>query len=86
MEKLPHKLTLQERKKLVMEGVTQVLGFDDSQVLIATSLGNLLILGRDLQLKALSPEGGQIVVDGYVTALQYEEPKPAGGLLRRLFR
>ncbi len=84
-EKLPHKLSLDNRKKLTMQGVTQVLGFDDTQVLVSTSQGNLLVQGKDLQLKALSPEGGQIVVDGYICALSYEEPKPADGLLRRLF-
>ena len=57
MEKLPHKLTLDNRQKLTMQGVTQVMGFDDTQVLLATSQGNLLIQGENLQLKALSPEG-----------------------------
>ena len=85
-EKLPHKLTLDNRKKLTMQGVTQVMGFDDTQVLLATSQGNLLIQGENLQLKALSPEGGQIVVDGHICGFSYEEPKPAGGFLRRLFR
>lgn len=86
MEKLPHKVTLEGRKKLTMQGVTQVMGFDETQVLLATNQGNLLIQGEDLQLKALSPDGGQMVVDGHICALSYEEPKPAGGMLRRLFR
>ena len=86
MEKLPHKVTLDGRKKLTMQGVTQVMGFDDTQVLLATNQGNLLIQGEDLQLKALSPDGGQMVVDGHICALSYEEPKPAGGMLRRFFR
>ena len=86
MEKLPHKVTLEGRKKLTMQGVTQVMGFDDTQVLLATNQGNLLIQGENLQLKALSPDGGQMVVDGHICALSYEEPKPAGGMLRRLFR
>ena len=85
-EKLPHKLVLDNRQKLTMEGVTQVMGFDDRQVLVATALGNLLIQGENLQLKALTPEGGRIVVDGHICAMSYEEPKPAGGMLRRLFR
>ena len=40
--------------------------------------------GKDLQLKTLSLDGGQVAVDGTVTALVYEEPKPSGGWLRRL--
>lgn len=86
LEKLPHRLILDGRQKLTMDGVTQVMGFDDRQVLVATALGNLLIQGEKLQLKALAPEGGRIVVDGHICAMSYEEPKSAGGMLRRLFR
>lgn len=85
-EKMPHKLTLDNRKRLTMQGVRQVLGFDETQVLLATDLGNLLVQGENLQLKELSPDGGQILVDGRISALSYEEPKPAGGFLRRLLR
>lgn len=82
---MPHKLTLNERKSLTMTGATDVVSFDENTVVLKTSLGTLTIHGRQLQLKTLSPEGGQVAVDGEVCALLYEEPRPAGGL-RRLFR
>ena len=83
--KLPHKLVLNERSGLTMTGVTEVISFDDSAVVLRTQLGNLVIHGKQLQLKTLSVEGGQVAVDGHVTAMIYEEPKPAGGLMHRLF-
>lgn len=82
---LPHKLTLNERKNLTMTGVTEVVSFDENAVVLRTGLGNLLIQGKDLQLKSLSPEGGQVSVIGHIAALVYEEPRPAGGFWRRLF-
>lgn len=82
---LPHKLTLQQRNALTMDGVTEVVSFDDTTVILRTSLGTLIIQGRDLQLKTLSLDGGQVAVDGNVSALIYEEPRPQGGWLRRLF-
>ena len=81
---LPHKLTLNERKSLTMTGVTEVVTFDEDGVILKTCLGTLVVQGRELQLKTLSPEGGQVSVVGKITALIYEEPKPAG-LLKRLF-
>ena len=83
--KLPHKLVLNERSGLTMTGVTEVISFDDSAVVLRTQLGHLVIHGKQLQLKTLSVEGGQVAVDGHVTAMIYEEPKPAGGLMHRLF-
>lgn len=82
---LPHKLTLSERKKLTMTGVTEVVSFEEDAVILKTALGTLVIQGRDLQLKTLSLEGGQVDVEGTVSALVYQEPKHSGGVLRRLF-
>ena len=82
-EKLPHSLSLAERSKLTMTGVTEVVSFEDNAVILRTSLGTLVVQGRDLQLKTLSVEGGQVAVDGSVSALHYEEPR-TGGWLRRL--
>lgn len=82
---LPHKLTLNERKNLTMTGVTEVVSFDDGAVILKTSLGTLVIQGRELQLKTLSLDGGQVAVDGHIAALLYEEPRQGGGFWRRLF-
>lgn len=82
---LPHKLTLNERKALTMQGVTEVVSFDDTAVILRTSLGTLVVQGRDLQLKTLSLDGGQVAVDGSISALIYEEPRAERGWVRRLF-
>ena len=81
---LPHKLTLNQRKSLTMDGVTEVVSFDDEAVILRTALGMLTVHGQQLQLKTLTLEGGQVAVEGSIAALIYEEPRPAGGWLRRL--
>ena len=83
-EHLPHKLQLNERSALTMTGVTEVVSFDETQVILQTSLGTLTVQGQQLQLKTLSVEGGQVAVDGLVSGLAYEEPRQSGGWLRRL--
>lgn len=77
-EKLPHKLQLSERKHLTMTGVTEVVRFEDSAVVLHTALGTLLVQGQDLKLKTLSLEGGQVAVEGEISALVYEEPRLNG--------
>jgi len=83
---LPHKLTLSERNHLTMTGVTEVVSFDDGAVVLRTALGTLVVEGRELQLKTLSVDGGQVAVEGTVCALVYEEPKNKGGWKHRLLR
>lgn len=82
---LPHKLTLDGRSKLTMTGVTEVVSFDDSTVILKTDMGQLVVQGKQLQLKTLSLDGGQVAVDGYVNAMIYEEPRRSGSLKSRLF-
>ena len=83
-ERKGHDLRLEDRSKLTMTGVTEVVSFEETGVLLRTALGTLVIQGRDLQLKTLSLEGGQVAVEGSISALLYEEPRAAGGWLRRL--
>ena len=81
---LPHRLTLNERRQLSMTGVSEVVSFDDTAVVLRTELGMRVIQGKDLQLKTLSLECGQVAVDGTVSSLHYEESRSGGGWLRRL--
>ena len=77
-QQLPHKLSLNERKELTMTGVTEVVSFEENAVVLRTALGTLVVQGSGLQLKTLSLEGGQVAVDGTVSALIYEEPRLSG--------
>ena len=79
-----HALTLSQRRNLSITGVEEVVSFDENAVVLKTTLGMLTIHGRQLQLKNLSLEGGQVAVEGVISALIYQEPRPTGGL-RRLF-
>jgi sporulation protein YabP len=83
---LPHKLTLNERKNLTMTGVTEVVSFDEASVVLRTALGTLEVQGENLQLKTLSIDGGQVAVDGHITALYYEEPRCTTGFWGRFSR
>ena len=74
----PHKLSLEERKKLAVSGVVEVVSFEENAVVLRTARGTLLVRGQDLHLKTLSLDGGQVAVDGTITALIYDEPRREG--------
>ena len=82
---LPHRLVLDERRILTMTGATEVVSFDALAVVVKTTLGTLVIQGKDLQLKQLTPDGGQVAVEGTVTSLHYEQPRQTSGWAKRLF-
>lgn len=81
---LPHKLSLEERKKLTLTGATEVVRFDEEMAQLNTSQGTVIVQGNDLKLKTLSLEGGTVAITGHICAVIYEEPRQPGGL-RGLF-
>jgi sporulation protein YabP len=83
-EAFGHKLTLEERSRLKLTGATEVVSFEDSSVVLRTTLGTLSVHGQDLKLQNLSLEGGQVAVEGNIAALIFEEPRQSGWLSRLL--
>ena len=83
-EQLPHDLRMTGRQKLAMTGVTEVVRFEDTLVVLRTELGELMVRGEQLKLQTLSVEGGQMAVEGKISALVYEEPRQSGSWLSRL--
>ena len=83
-QSMPHKLTLDERKNLTMTGVTEVVSFDENTVVLRTGLGTMTVQGQQLQLKTLTLDGGNVAVEGSISALYYEEPRQGGWLGRLL--
>mgnify|MGYP003293004799 CR=1 FL=1 len=79
---LPHKLTLDERKKLSLTGAREVIHFDEELVELDTARGNLVVQGSGLRLKCLSLEDGAVVIQGNISAVLYDEPKQRRGFFR----
>ena len=76
----PHRLTLDSRSRLSITGVLEVESFDDTEIFLTS------IRGKGLHLQQLSIDGGQVLVDGSVDAIVYEDDLPAsGGFFARLF-
>ena len=80
-----HHLVLELRERLVISGVEEVARFDEETIILTTSMGELEIQGEGLHIEKLSLEGGELHVDGTVTALIYETAsREEPGFLRRL--
>ena len=85
-----HKLTIMNRRAGSITGVSDVISFDISEVLLETELGMLQIKGADLHVNRLSLEKGEIAREGRIDSFQYSEvsdfKKGGETLLNRLFR
>lgn len=68
-------------------GVEDVERFDETGIIMSTSVGTLVITGEDLHIGKLSLDGGELHVDGRIDSVSYEDGgQERGGLFHRAVR
>lgn len=85
-----HKLILSNRRTGTITGVSDVISFDITEVLLETEQGMLMIKGADLHVNRLTLEKGEIDIEGRIDSLAYSEvtsyQKQGESLIGRLFK
>lgn len=83
-------IVLENREKLNVSGVNDVLSFDDQVVMIDTELGLLTVKGENIRINKLSLDTSEVIVDGEISSLTYSPkvPEKNGGtsLLSKIFK
>ena len=81
-----HRLVLEGREQLTVTGVEEVESFDENSIILSTALGGLEVQGEGLHIEKLSLDGGDLKVEGTISALIYDENRgrSRGGFLSRL--
>ena len=80
-----HSLSLEGRSKMSISGVEDVSGFDENTVILTTSQGELCIHGDSLHIDRIDLDAGQVLINGLVQELKYDEAAPARSIWSRLF-
>ena len=83
-----HNAILENRERLQISGVNAIDSFDDRAVVLYTNCGQLTILGRELHIREISLETGDVTVEGAVQAMRYSDRSRTApdGLLGHLLR
>lgn len=82
-------IILENRKKLNISGVLDVLSFDDQIVILETELGLLTVKGEDLHINKLSIDTSEVIIEGEISSLTYsnkELEKKSSNLLGKIFK
>jgi len=81
-------IILENRGKLTISGVVDVLSFDDLVVMVETELGLLTVKGENLHINKLSIDTSEVIVEGDIYYLAYSEntQDKKGSLLGKIFK
>ena len=82
-------IVLENREKLSISGVLDVVSFDDQIIIVETELGLLTIKGEDLRINKLSIDTSETIVNGNIMQIAYSEntvDKKGEGIFSKIFK
>ncbi len=85
----PHGVSLENRNHAVLSGVSDVKSFHEEEVVLDTSGGEMVITGKSLHIAKFTLEDGNLIMDGRIDAITYQEggkSRKGGNVLGRMFR
>ena len=82
-------IILENKEKLSISGVKDILTFDEEEIIIDTTLGILQIRGSNLKVEKLSVDSGEINANGIIDEMIYQKDQrkeKSGNILKSIFR
>lgn len=79
-------IIIEDRKKLTLSGVKDVISFDDETLLLETVLGRLTVKGAGLHIVNYDTASGDLFAEGKIYAAVYTSDEKNGGFFSRVFR
>lgn len=83
-----HTLNMEEREKVRIGGVLEVLSFDEEGIMMETTCGLLMLRGAGMHIGKLDLDAGDVIVDGSINSITYSDGTltEKHSILGKLFR
>lgn len=83
-----HELNIRMRKEMTVNGVSEVVSFDEQDIHLITTGGDMFIEGSDMKIDILDVDKGVVTLNGKIDAIYYsnDDKKEKNGFLGKLFR
>lgn len=83
-----HCISMENREKLTITAVDDVVNFDEEKVVVDTAMGIMTVFGSDFRIHKLNVDDGQLVIEGMIDEIQYSEnhKKDQKGFFARMFQ
>ena len=78
-------LTVNDRKRMALDGVENVIAFDEKYVVLSTDMGRVTVEGHDLKIDSLTKNDRTVVVVGKIDGIYYSDDSHARKGIKALF-
>lgn len=66
-------INIKNREEISLDGIEDVVSFDENAIYLITAAGKLIIEGSGLHITSLDVASGNMMISGYITALSYSD-------------
>ena len=80
-----HSITVTDRGSVSFTGIEEMVSYDENNIVMQTSMGQLTLDGSGLNVVKLNLSEGEVAVEGKVDALYYVEQTGKRSVFSRLF-
>ncbi len=85
MENYKHTLTIENKSKVELTEVLEVLAFSDKEIKLKLKDGNLIVIeGSDLKILAFDNSGGDFSMQGKVISVKYRDKTQS--VIKKVFK
>ena len=82
-----HNVIMEQRRKLNMSGIMEVIGFDDETITLESDMGMMTVKGEGLKIGSFSASSGDIDIEGTIIEIVYTgDSSVKGGFFRKLMK
>ena len=84
-----HRMILEDRERMSITGVIDVLSFDEESIIAETEKGMLILRGNNMHVGKLNLDESEVSVDGLIDTIEYSEggiSKGKNSFLNRIFK
>lgn len=78
-------ITLTDGKLLTINGVNNILGFDEAVVLLETAKGKITVEGAELKIESLEKQGGNLIIRGEISGVYASSESHKKGIFSKIF-
>lgn len=79
-------ITIENQNKILVKGAKKVVSSLPTQVALETNLAIVIITGSDLEVKKLDIENAEVVINGKISNIKFNNPSDKQPLFKRIFK
>ena len=85
-ENILHNIIIEERNRLNISGVKEVVSFEDETIVLITTKGKMIIKGENLHINQFDTKTNDLLAEGKIHAVAYQSDEAKGSLFSKLLR